>query len=572
MKRIIAVITILIITVAANLIAQPQLDKAKDLLKQNKAAEAIAVCQSIIKTSPRDENAWLILAKACQQLNMLDSAENAAKKVVEIDDEMLEGYAVLGQVQIAKKKFQEAGLTANSGLSKIKKKLPKYPALLVVQAQSLLAAGNADEALVAAASAKEIDPNYTVAYETMGDAYSMQKVYPMAANNYEKSLEIDSLQVQVLYKLASTYVTDKKYTDAAKVYLRLLNLQPDNVSARLELAGLLYRAKQYSKCAAILKEYFEKEKKPSKEIQLIYLESLLKARLYKEAAQMGQEYLKKEPNSTLAYRAIANGYFNEKKYVQAVESFKKIDSLEFEDYRWLGQSYKLLKKDTLAALTWEEGLKDSSQSINVRSYYLDQIAAIWMSLKSYDKAGEAYQRRIQIDTNAVGAYINYAQCMMQLERFERATIALKKAIALNLNYPPAHVNLGFCYFQMKEYDVSRKEFEAAIQVADTADWKYRVDIADSYRMIALTIMVEKKSTDQESIKKWETAISYLKKSLKFKEDIAQTHLNLGKCYQNLSTLDILNTSYREEAIKEYKRTLKLDSKNEDARTALKNLE
>jgi tetratricopeptide (TPR) repeat protein len=91
-------------------------------------------------------------------------------------------------------------------------------------------------------------------------------------------------------------------------------------------------------------------------------------------------------------------------------------------------------------------------------------------------------------------------------------------------------------------------------------------------MIALSIMVEKKSTSEESIKKWEEALSYLKKSLKYKEDIAQTHLNLGKCYQNLNALDVLNTSRKEEAIKEYKRTLQLDPKNEDAKKALKDLQ
>jgi tetratricopeptide (TPR) repeat protein len=403
-------------------------------------------------------------------------------------------------------------------------------------------------------------------------------VRPMAVSSYEKSLEIDSIQPRILHKIASTYVIDRQYTEAAKIYIRLLNLQPENDAARLELAGLFYRAgqstdnpNQYANCANTLKEYFKKEKNPSKAIQSIFLESLLKSRQYIEAAKVGQDYLKKDPNSALALRAVANGYFNEKKYAQAIESFKKIDSLEFDDYRWLGQSYKQLKKDTLAASTWEEGVKDTTQSVKYRSYYLDQIASIWMSLRSYEKASDAYQRRIELDTTAASAYINYAQCMMQLERFERATSALKKAISMNPNYPPTHLNLGFCYFQMKDFDISRREFEAAIKAVDTAEYKYKIDLADAYRMIALTIMVEKRSTDEESAKKWENAISYLKKSLRYKEDIAQTHLNLGKCNQNLYTI-VLQDEYKVEALKEYKRALKLDPKNAEAQKAIKDLE
>jgi tetratricopeptide (TPR) repeat protein len=572
MKRILLVVILIIVTTAASLLSQPQLEKAKELVKQKKFTDAITVCQAYLQSSQRDENAWLILAKAFQHISMLDSAENAAKKVVQLDDEMLEGYTVLAQVQLENKNVQGAYATAKAGLKTIGKKQAKYPPLLVVLGQVLLATDSADAALVAASEAKELDPKNATAYEVIGDAYVKQKVAPMAISSYENSLEVDSVQPRVLYKLANTYTRERQYTEAARIYGKILVLDPNNDASRLELARLYYRAKQWANCAATLKDYFKKEKNPHKDIQSMYLEALLRSRQYKEAAQVGQEFLKVEPNSPLAYRAIANGFFNEKKFAQAIENFKKVDTLEFEDYRWLGASYQQLKKDSLAALTWEEGLKDTTQALNIRSFYIDKVAATWMGLRSYERAVEFYQKRIQLDSGAVSAYINYAQCMMQLERFEKAVSALKTAIAKNPKFPPAYTNLGFCYFQMKDFSAGRRMFETAVKVVDTSEWRYRIDLADSYRMIALSIMVEKKSTSEESIKKWEEALSYLKKSLKYKEDIAQTHLNLGKCYQNLNALDVLNTSRKEEAIKEYKRTLQLDPKNEDAKKALKDLQ
>jgi len=572
MKRILSAVILILVTATASLFSQPQLDKAKELVKQKRFTEAITICQAYLQSNQKDEKAWLLLANAFQQIGMLDSAENAAKKVVQLDDEMLEGYTVLARVQLEKKNVQGAYATAKAGLKLIGKKQPKYPPLLVVLGQTLLAIDSADAALVAASEAKELDPKNATAYEVIGDAYVQQKVAPMAISSYEKSLEIDSLQPRVLYKLANAYTKEKQYTEAARVYNRILALDPNNEVSRLELARLYYRAKQWANCAATLKDYFTKEKNPPKDIQSMYLEALLRARQYKEAAQVGQAFLQKEPNSPLAYRAIANGFFNEKKFAQAIESFKKVDTLEFEDYRWLGASYQQLKKDSLAALTWEEGLKDSTQALNIRSSYIDKVAATWMGLRSYERAAEFYQKRIQLDSNAVSAYINLAQCRMQQERFEKAVFALKTAIAKNPKVPSAYTSLGFCYFQMKDFDTGADEFKKAIKVIDTAETKYKVELAESYRMIGLSVMVKKKTTEEESIKKWEEAISYLKKSLKYKEDIAQTHLNLGKCYQNLNALDVLNTSRREEAIKEYKRTLQLDPKNEDAKKALKDLQ
>jgi tetratricopeptide (TPR) repeat protein len=564
MKRILSVVILILVTAASSLFSQPQLDKAKELVKQKKFTEAITVCQAYLQSSQKDENAWLLLAKALQQIGMLDSAENAAKKVVQLDDEMLEGYTVLAQVQLEKKNVQDAYATAKAGLKMIRKKQPKYPPLLVVLGQILLATDSTDAALVVASEAKELDSRNATAYEVIGDAYEKQKVAPMAISSYENSLEIDSLQMRVLYKLANVYTKERQYTEAARVYNRILSIDPNNEASRLELARLYYRAKQWANCAATLKDYFKKEINPPKDIRSMYLESLLRGRLYKEAAQVGQEFLKVEPQSPLAYRAIANGFFNEKKYVQAIENFKKVDTLEFDDYRWLGASYKQLKKDSLAAMTWEEGLKDSTQALNVRSYYMDQVASTWMYLRSYEQAAEFYQKRIQVDSTAVGAYINYAQCMMQLERFEKAVSALKTAIAKNPKFPPAYTNLGFCYFQMKEFDAGRREFERAIKIIDTAESRYKVELADSYRMIGLSIMVDKKATEEESKRQWEGAIAVLKKSVTYKEDVAQTHLLLGQCYQN--------SNKKDDAIREYKRALKLDPKNKEAKKGLETLE
>jgi len=571
MKRILSVATALLIAATTTVISQTQLDQARDLIKQKKYTEAIALVQSRLQSSTRDENGWLLLAKAYKLAQSLDSAEIAAKKAVQIDDEMMEGYTILAQIQLTKKNPQDAYATAKAGLKMTKRKESKYPPLLVVLGQSLIALDSADAALVASAEAKELDPQNSAAYEVMGDAYLKQKVAPMAISSYEKSLEIDSLQLDVLYKIANTHKNERLYTKAAEVYVRILALDPNNDAARLELAGLFYRARQYANCARTLKEYFKNQKNPPKEIQSIYLEALYKSKQYKEAFEVAKGYLKLEPHSILAYRAIAYGNLIDKQYAQSIEAYKniaKLDTMEFDDFRWLGTAYKQIKKDSLAAATWEEAIKDTTQSITLRSYLLGEVGSIWMNSKRYERAAEYFQKRVQLDTMAVGALINYAQCMIQLEEFDKASAALKKAIVQNPKYLPAYTNLGFCYFQMKDFDAGRKEYETAIKVIDTAETKYRWELSEANRAIALALMLEKKTTAEASQKKWEDAIAYLKKSAKYKEDVSQTHLLLGQCYQNLNQ----TVNKKEDAIKEYKRTLQLDPKNEAAKKGLKDLQ
>jgi tetratricopeptide (TPR) repeat protein len=570
MKQILLVASALIIAASANVICQPLLDNAKDLMNQKKYDEAIATCQRYLQSSARDENGWLVLAKALKQVQKLDSAEIAAKKAIELDDELMEAYTILAQVELAKKKGLDAYTTAKAGIKMTPRKETKYPPLLLILGQSLLAIDSADAALVAAAEAKELEPQNALAYEVMGDAYSKQKVSPMAISSYEKSLEIDSLQSGVLYKIASTYKNDRQYTKAAEVYVRILALDPTNETARLELAGLFFRAKQYTNCARTLKDYFVNQKNPPKEIQSVYLEALYKSKQYKEAFEVAKGYLQVEPKSALAYRAIAYGSLIDKQYAQSIEAYKKIaviDTMEFDDYRWLGTAYKQLKKDTLAATTWEEAIKDTTQTIALRSYLLGEVGSIWMNNKRYERAAEYFLKRVQLDTSAVGALINYAQCMIQIEDFDKASSALKKAIVQNPKYLPAYTNLGFCYFQMKDFDAGRREYETAIKVIDTAEYKYRWELSVANRAIALALMLEKKTTPEASQKKWEDAIGYLKKSIKYKEDDAQTHLFLGQCYQNLNQM----VNKKDDAVREYKRTLQLDPKNETAKKGLKDL-
>jgi tetratricopeptide (TPR) repeat protein len=583
MKRILSVTTLVLLCAAVPLFGQPQLEKAKEFINQKKYSEAITVIQSYLPSTPKDEKAWFLLAKTFRQAGKLDDAEKAAQRTIQLDDEMLDGYTLLAEIQFEKKNIKDAYETAQAGLKTIHKSQPKYPPLLVILGKSLLQMDSVDAALVAASLAIALDQKNVNAYEVKGDAYVKQRVAQMAISSYQDGLAVDSLQTGMLYKLATTYTKERDYTNAARIYVKILAIEPQNDAARLELANLYYRAAVsaistpnklnfWSRCASVLQEYFKKEKNPSKELQAKYLEALLGSRQYIEAAELGKKFLQKEPKSALAFRAIANGYFNEKKYQLAVDNFKKIDTLEFDDYRLFGLALRQLKQDTVAARIWEEGLKDTTISNNTRSIFLDQIAKVWMEQKQYEKAADKYMKRMELDTNEVGSYVNYAQCMMQLKKLEKAATILKKAISVNKNYPPAYVNLGFCYFQMQEIEEGRKVFETVIKVIDTSEWKYRFELAESNRMIGVSIMAEKKTIDTESIEKWKSAITYLKKSIKYKEDVAQTHLNLGKCYQNLYTLDLFEPNWKESAIKEYKRTLQLEPKNEDATKQLKNLQ
>jgi len=550
MKRMLLLLSAGMLIVAVQAIGQSRTDYGKELLKQGKTAEAINFFQGLLQNTSRDADAWFWLAKSYQKIGRLDSAEIAAQRVVRLNDELMDGWQLLSEIQVEQKNLVGAFATVKAGL-KVKKQ--ENPALLVQLGHILMLSDSADAALVAFTRAKELDPSSVSAYIGMGDAYLKQGVGPMATVQFEKALEIDSLQPALLYRLATIYLKERQYNESGHAYNRLLALQPNNDNARLELANLYKRAKLWAKCAGTLKDYFVRNPNPPKDVMLMYMEALYQSKQYKEALPVAEKYVAADAASPLATRILAVAQVEQKQYAKGVETYAKLtamDSLGFDDYRRLGRAYRETNKDSLAALTLERALKlDTTQAA-----LYGEVGSIWMKLKNWDRAAEMFAHRFRLDTLAVGALVNYGSCMMQLEDYEKASGAFERVIKINPQYPPAYIRLASCYFQQKKATEGRQAAEKAIQAVDTAKVKYRLELADAYRMVGLSFLLEKK---------WDEGVKSLRESLKYKDDEAQTWLLLGQGLQNMQK--------NKEAFEAYKHVLKLDPKNEQAKKGVDTL-
>jgi tetratricopeptide (TPR) repeat protein len=450
---------------------------------------------------------------------------------------------------------------------KILKKQKEYPPLILQLAKAQFATGQIDLALVSFAKYGEQVPGDYRAYEGEGDVYAKQGVAPMAITQYEKSLELDSTQISIIYKLGNTYMSDRQYTEAARVFNKVLILQPDNDNARLDLAGLYFRAKLWWQCAHTLKDYIEKQNDAPRNLQTMYLEALYHGRLFKDGLAPAEKFLKTEPNYVFALRIVARAYSSPElkeyqKSIDALVKLTKIDTLQFDEYKLLGDASRQIKNDTLALASYLQAVKLDSVQVSLASLY-GTIGSLYMSQRNWERAANYLELRVKIDTGIAGGYINLAACYQQMEKYEKAIDNLEKAISLSPEYPPTYVNMGFCYVAMKQFADSRKWFEKAVKVIDTMKTKYRIQLADADKMIGLSYLVEKKDYDNPN-KKWEEGAKYLESALEYKEDDANSHVWLGQAYQNLQKKD--------EAIRHYKRALKLDPKNKDAKTGLDTLE
>lgn len=539
-----------LIFLLSSLNAQPKLERGKELLAQGKAADAIALFRDVATTSPKNIDAWLLLGESFLQMSWPDSARQAARTAVSIDDENVDGHVLMAKADLAKRNFAEAYITLRKALKKNK----NNPQLLTQLGWTLFANDSTDQAIIAFSQAKESSPGYAPAYEGLGDSYSKQGATSIAILQYEKALELDSLHAGVYYKLAKAYLKERRYTEAVRTYQSVVSLDSTNNDALFELGKILYeKAKRYGQAAQILRKYLQRVP-GSLEAEKLALDASLKSRQYTEALAVAQKILHRSPKSVYALRGVAQSQNELRQYEHSLASYerlKTLDTLRADDLRRIGKAFAETKRDSLAVRYYEESLRLDSAQTDLYG----ELGSTYMRMRKFDKAALLFMLRFTEDPNSTVSYVNFALSSMALERWVEAKEALERALALKSDYLPGHLNLARCLLQLDSLKRAVREYEEVIKLADTATSRFKSEVGEAKGIIGLSFLLEKK---------YPQAIELLTASIQLRGDNWQTHLWLAQA--------LALSNKREEAAKEYKRVLKLDPKNKDAKKGLEILD
>lgn len=150
-----------------------------------------------------------------------------------------------------------------------------------------------------------------------------------------------------------------------------------------------------------------------------------------------------------------------------------------------------------------------------------------------------------VDASAqVTRYLNQGNTLYGQKRYKEAAADYAKAVAKNPNYTPGLFNLGNSLYQQKQYDSSRKVMETTEKVAKDKGSK----AAANYN-IGNTYM---------SQQKWEEAIEAYKKTLRANPQDADAKYNLSYAEQMLKKQQQENKDKKDDQNKDKK-----DDKDKD---------
>jgi tetratricopeptide (TPR) repeat protein len=557
MKKLAAIVIVLCTVFVSGLLAQAQVDNAKELLKQGKAKEAINLLRQTLEMTPKNVEAWLVMGRAYQAASIYDSARIAAQRVISIDEKNVQGYLLLSHIAEFQKDKKLAYETLTTGL--VEKKNDAQ--LLIALGGFLLRADSIDRAIVVLTQAKEANPTAAVIYDGLGDAYNKQGVPAYAISQYEKSVELDSMNAVVFEKLGKLYYKERRYNDAARAYASVVALDPKNKTVLLELSKmyLASRPRQYDNAAKYLKIYVDRF---PQEIEAwgLYTEALFYLRKFPEALDASQRVLKIDAKNSKALRIAATCLYAQKKYKESIENYQRllaVDTLKVDDWIRLADANVELKQYPAAISAYDGAIKlDPKQS-----ELYDKVGQALMRAvpPNYDMAATMFQKRFQLDTTArsLSSYLNYAACKMQIKEYDSARVAYRTVISKRADYAPAWLNLArsLVFVSSDSLQAARKVYEEWVKLIPDADEaKFKKEFFEAYKTIGIAYLVDKK---------YEQAIAPLKKAALLNDNDDDVHTRLGQAYSL--------TGQKDEAIKEFQKAFKLDPKNKDAKKGLEML-
>ncbi|HCA78335.1 MAG TPA: hypothetical protein DEP53_01235, partial [Bacteroidetes bacterium] len=378
---------------------------------------------------------------------------------------------------------------------------------------------------------------------------------------YEKSVDLDSTNAVVYDKLGKLYYKERRYNDAARAYASVVALDPKNKVVLLELAKmyLASRPRQYDNAAKYLKIYVDRFPQEI-EAWVMYTESLFFLRKFPDALGAAQRVLKSDAKNSKALRIAATCLYAQKKYKESIENYQRllaVDTLKVDDWIRLADANVELKQYPAAISAYDGAIRlDPTQS-----ELYDKVGQALMRAvpPNYEMAATMFQKRFQLDTTAraLSSYLNYAACKMQIKEYDSARVAYRTVISKRADYAPAWLNLArsLVFVSSDSLQAARKVYEEWVKLIPDADEaKFKKELFEAYKTIGIAYLVDKK---------YEQAISPLKKAAQLNDNDDDVHTRLGQAYSL--------TNQKDEAIKEFQKAFKLDPKNKDAKKGLEML-
>lgn len=582
---------------------QEFLVKGKAALASRDTAAAIAAFEQALKANQKPAETHTHLGAIALARGQVADAVKHLEEAVRIDDEIVDAVRMLGEAYVKTKNLPGALAQYKRAV----KLAPKSGAVAASYGKALLAADSTDAAIRELTRAKEYLPEDPTIYEALGDAFAKHNVVPMVIMNYQKAIECDPASTVRRIKLANVYEKNRQYTDAVKEFDEIIKRDSTNADAYRQKGNIYVRAKMYRSAVAPLRTYASLQPK-SVEGSVLYVKALSGASDFEETVKEAKRSLKLDSSNVDVWRLLAQAQVETRQFQDALvsyEALKRRKAFGPEDQGQFGLALFRTGRDEEALNSLLEAV--ATDSTNCDAYF--SLGSIYMKKRDYEKAGAMFDKRIECDPKSISlaAYLNGAASHMQTKNYPRTRELLVRAIEVKPDFLQARLWLARYYAQVDSLDNAKAEYDSVLQQIGANTDKYKKEAAEAHYLLgmyyfrkqafastvesfrkasalgyedpslrltwgqAVLQTLDRTAADPtDNDRKIADAIRLFRRVIELDPGNAQGHLWLGQglIQARKEGDDKRNKELQEEACGEFRKTLKLEPKNEDAKKAM----
>ncbi|HTR80392.1 MAG TPA: tetratricopeptide repeat protein [Bacteroidota bacterium] len=430
-----------------------------------------------------------------------------------------------------------------------------------------------DDAIAEYSAVLKIDSTHVQSMFNIAQLLS-QKHPLQALDMYDKILQRNGPNWEVLFKVAELNSSLRHYDKAAAAFEQMVKIDPSNVSLKQNLGEMYVRSEQYDKALALFNGLLEADSN-SVEIRGALAELYLQQNKWDDARAQFENILKTDSLSADVRFRIAMAYLAQSEKDSTLLLNVKDQFQEFlkdypDDWRpmfYLGRLAIVDKNDSLAFQYFDKVTKVAGWNAEAWWY----LGSILFDKKDYDQAIAVLEKAHQMVPNDGGINFLLGYGYTRVDRNVDAIVPLERAIEINPKDINALSTLASTYDALKRYKESDKTFEAALGVDSVNAMvlnNYAYSLAERGVQLDRALAMSKQSLQGDSsnaayldtfgwiyykLGNFTEAERYVKKAIDAGEASAVVYEHLGDIYSRLS---------QDEKAKEYwTKALERDSKN-----------
>ena len=399
--------------------------------------------------------------------------------------------------------------------------------------------------------------------------------YPLQAlDMYDKIIQRNGPEWEVLFKVAELNSLLHRYDKAAAAFEQMAKLDPSNVSLKQNLGEMYIRSGQFDKALALYSDLLELDPR-NIELRGAVAEIYLQQSKWDSARTQFETTLKSDSISADTRFRIAVAYLEQSQkdstlLTDAKEQFEEFLKKYPDDWRpmfYLGRMAILEKNDSAAYGYFDKVTKVANWNAEAWWY----LGSILFDKKDFNQAVSILEKAQKIVPNDGGINFLLGYGYTRVDRNEDAVAPLQRAIEINPKDINALSSLASTYDALKRYPEADKTFEAALKV-DSANAmvlnNYAYSLSERGEQLDRAYAMSKESLAKDSangsyldtfgwiyfkLGNYVEAEKYVKQAIDAGETSSVVYEHLGDIYAKLSQTD--------KAKEYWAKALEQDSKN-----------